>query len=102
MTEFSTLTTRLVTPLLRQRGFKKRGAFKRSATHDSAVYIRDDLELRLTLAFHPYDYPETGIRMEVLNAHGVRFNRLHPPAEGGIEALLRAVIGDIQAGAGGV
>jgi hypothetical protein len=102
MSEFSTLTTRLVTPLLRQRGFKKYGSFTRSPTHDSALYRRGDLELRLTFAFHPYDYPEIGIRVEVCNANGVQFDRLYPPTGGGTEEMLRAVIDDIQAGAGGV
>ncbi len=102
MSEFSALTTRLVTPMLRQRGFKKRGAFERSSTHDSAVYRRGDLELRLTFAFHPYDYPDVGIRMQVGDANGILFDRLHPPTEGGTEAMLREVVSDVEAAAGGV
>jgi len=102
MSEFSTLTTMLVTPLLKRRGFKKHGSFNRSPTSDSAVYRRGDVELCLTLAFHPYDYPDIGIRMEVCDANGIQFDRLHPPTEGGIEAMLRAVISDIESAAGGV
>ena len=102
MSEFSTLTTRLVTPLLRQRGFKKHGTFDRSPTHDCALYRRGDFELHLTFAFHPYDYPDLGIRIQVRDARGILFDRLHPPAEGGTEAMLRAVLTDIESGAGGV
>lgn len=102
MSEFSTLTTKLVTPLLTRRGFKKHGSFDRSPTHDFALYRRGDLELRLTFAFHPYDYPEVGIRMQVRDATGLLFERLYPPSEGGTEVMLRAVVTDIQASAGGV
>jgi hypothetical protein len=102
VSEFSTLTTKLVTPLLKQRGFKKHGRFDRSPTHDSALYRRGGLELQLTFAFHPYDYPDIGIRMQVRDANGVRFDRLHPPVEGGTEAMLRAVVSDIESAAGGV
>ena len=38
MSEFAKLTTKLVTPLLKRRGFKKHGAFDRSPTHDEAIY----------------------------------------------------------------
>jgi hypothetical protein len=102
MSEFSKLTTKLVTPLLKQRGFKKHGTFDRGSLSDSALYRRGDLELQLTYAFHPYDYPEVGIRMQVRDANGMIFDRLHPPAEGGTEALLLAVVRDIESGAGGV
>lgn len=102
MSEFSKLTTKLVTPLLKQMSFKKHGTFSRSPTHDQSVYRRGDLELQLTFAFHPYDYPEIGIRMQVRDANGVLFDRLHPPSEGGTEAMLRAVVRDIKSGAGGV
>ncbi len=102
MSEFSTLTTKLVTPLLRQRGFKKHGTFDGSPTHDSALYRREDLELKLTLAFHPYDYPDVGIGIRVRDASGILFDRLHPPAEGRTEAMLRAVLRDIESGVGGV
>ena len=61
-----------------------------------------DIELRLTFAFHPYDYPDIGIRMQVRDAGEIRFDRLHPPAEGGVEAMLREVLGDIESAAGGV
>ena len=102
MSDFSTLTTKLVTPLLQDRGFKKVGEFDRGSTHDSAIYRRGALEVELTFAFHPYDYPELGIRLRVRDATGVLFDRLHPPAEGGTEAILQEVIRDIKSGAGGV
>lgn len=102
MSEFSTLTTKMITPLLRQRGFTKHGKFDRSPTHDSALYRRGDLELQLTYAFHPYDYPDIGIRLQVRDDNGILFDWLYPPDEGGTEAMLRAVLKDIESGAGGV
>jgi hypothetical protein len=102
MSEFSSLTTKLVTPMLKLRGFRKRGRFYRSPTSDSALYYRGDLVLKLTFAFHPNDYPYIGIQMQVRDADGIRFDRLHPPSEGGTETLLRAVLRDIESGAGGV
>ncbi|WP_435017360.1 hypothetical protein TA3x_004966 [Tundrisphaera sp. TA3] len=99
MSEFSRLTTMLVTPVLRHQGFIKHGAFDHSPTHDTACYHKGSLELSLTLAFHPYDYPEMGIRMQVRDADRILFDRLHPPTEGGIEAMLQAVLKDIEASA---
>ena len=101
MSEFSTLTTKHVTPLLRQRGFKKHGSFGRGSLHDSAHYRRGDLELVLTYSLHPYDYPDVGIRLRVRDGNGSRFDRLHRPAEGGVEAMIRGVLEDIQSGASG-
>lgn len=102
MSEFSTLTTKLITPLLKQRGFKKHGSFLRTSTCDTAVYRRGGLELRLIFSVHGYDYPEIGIRMRLRDANGMLFDRLHPPTEGGMEAMLRAVVSDIESGVGGV
>ena len=96
MSEFSTLTTRLITPLLRLNGFKKHGTFNRSSTFDFALYKRGNVGMELTLAFHPYDYPDLGIRMQVHDDSGILFDRLHPPTEGGIEAMLRSAISDIE------
>lgn len=96
MSEFSSLTTKLVTPPMKRRGFTKRGAFSQSSTHDSAFYIRGDIELRLTFSFHPYDHPEMGIRMLVRDANGIRFDRLYPPVEGGTEAILRCILVDLD------
>ncbi|MDB5338860.1 MAG: hypothetical protein JWN70_4479, partial [Planctomycetaceae bacterium] len=73
---------------------------ERSPTSDSALYRRDDLELKLTWVFHPYDYPEIGIHMQIRDPGGIRFARLYPPTEGGTEAMLRAVLSDIESGAG--
>ncbi len=101
MSEFSVLTTKLITPLLKRRGFKKHGAFNRSPTSDRAIYRRGDIALELKFAFHPYDYPYVGIRMLVRRRRDT-FDRLHPPTEGGVEAMLRAVITDIESAAGGV
>jgi hypothetical protein len=56
----------------------------------------------LIFAFHPYDYPEVGIRMQVRNARGILFDRLHPTTEGGTEAMLRAVVSDIETAVRGV
>jgi hypothetical protein len=102
MSEFSTLTTKLITPPLKRRGFKKHGTFTRSPTHDSALYRRGDVELQLTFNFHPYDYPYFGIRMQVRDAGGLLFDRLYPPTEGEVEAMLQAVLRDIESAAGGV
>lgn len=35
MSEFSTLTTKLITPIMREKGFRKRGRFSRSPMSDS-------------------------------------------------------------------
>jgi hypothetical protein len=96
MSEFSSWTTKLVTPLLRQRGFKKLGAFNRSSTHDLALYRRGDLQFQLTFAFHTYDYPDVGIWLQVRDVSGICFERFYPPCKGGVEAMLRAVIADIN------
>ena len=72
--------------------FQKLGKFHRTVTSDTALYRRGDLELRLSWSIHGYDYPEIGIRMLVRDATGLLFNRLFPPEEGGIEAMLRAVV----------
>lgn len=99
MSEFSKLTTKLITPALKSRGFLKHGKFDQSPTHDSAIYRRGDIEVTLTFAFHPYDYPEVGIRLRTCNANSVVFDRLYPPAKGGIEAIFEAVLKDIELGA---
>ena len=96
MSEFSSLTTKLVTPLLKSRGYKKSGVFNRSPTHDSAVYRRENTELILTLQFHPYDYPEIGIRFQIRTDGKILVDRLYPPTKGGMKAILRSVIGDIE------
>ena len=46
--------------------------------------------------------PISSIRVQVRDAIDILFDRLHPLAEGGIEAILRAVVTDIKAAAGGV
>ena len=96
MSEFSTLTTKLITPLLRQKGFRKLGAFDRGATHDFALYARGDTQVRLTYSFHPYDYPDHGIHLEVRASGGTLVDRLHRPTRGGIRAMLRAVAKDLK------
>ena len=102
MSEFSSLTTKFVTPLLRQRGFKKHGKFENSPTHDSAIYRCGDIELVITYAFHPYDYPDIGIRMQVREGSKLIFDRLHPPTDGGIETMLQAIVSDIKSDLAGV
>jgi len=96
MSEFSTLVTRYVTPLLRQWGFKKHGAFGRGALYDVADYRRGDLEVQLIFSLHPYDYPLIGIRLEMRDANGLLFDRFYPPVEGGIKAMLEAATSDIK------
>jgi hypothetical protein len=96
MSDFSTLTTKLVTPLLKRKGFKKHGAFERSPTSDFALYRRGNLEVKLTYAFHPYDYPYLGIRVEVRKSHRTLLDRLHPPTRGGTKVMLRAVVADLE------
>ena len=96
MSEFSTLTTKLVTPLLKRNGFRKHGAFERSPTSDFALYRRGDLQVKLTYAFHPYDYPYLGIRLEVRGPKGPILDRLRPPTRGGTKAMLRAVVADLK------
>jgi hypothetical protein len=96
MSEFTKLTTQLVTPILKRRGFKKHGAFDGSPSHDSAVYRNGDTEVCLTYAFHPYDYPDVGIRLCVRRSGTTLVDSLHPPAPGGTEAMLRAVISKIE------
>lgn len=98
VSEFSTLTTRSITPALKARGFRKYGRFDRSETHDQATYQRGDIVVTLTLAFHPYDYPEIGIRLRTCDADSVLFDHLYPPSAGGIEEILRAVLKDIESG----
>ena len=87
---------------MKQRGFKKLGKFHRTVTSDTALYRRGDLELRLSWSIHGYDYPEIGIRMLVRDATGLLFNRLFPPEEGGIEAMLRAVVREIESAPAGI
>ena len=96
MSEFSTLATRLVTPLLKRKGFKKCGTFDRSPTHDSALYRKGNVNVQLIYAFHPYDYPEIGIPLEIRGPKGALVDRLYPPTLGGIDAMLRAAISDLE------
>ncbi len=96
MSEFSSLTTKLVTPLLKRNGFKKQGRFERSPSHDFALYRRGDLQVELTYAFHPYDYPYLGIRVQVRGPKRTILNRLHPPTRGGTKAMLRAALLDLK------
>lgn len=96
MSEFAKLTTKLVTPILKRRGFKKYGAFENSPTHDSAIYRNGDTEIRLTYAFHPYDYPDIGIRLNIHRSGTTLIDSLHPPSLGGTEAMLRAVIAELD------
>jgi hypothetical protein len=102
MSEFSTLTTKLITPVLREKGFSKRGRFSRSPSWDWADYYRDNLKVRLVWCFHPYDYPELGIRLEVSDESGIRLRRVYPPCDEGAEPLIRSVLEDLKSGAAGV
>jgi len=95
MSEFTTGTTKVITPVLSGLGFKKRGRFSRSSTHDVVVYRRDDVELKLTFAFHPYDYPDVGIRVQLRDALGLRSDSLYGPTHGGTDAILRAILKDL-------
>ena len=99
ISESSGLTTSFITPLLKQRGFKKYASFERSPTHDSAAYRRGDLEVHLVYASHPYDYPGIGIRVQIRNAGGILFDRPCPPADGGTVTIPRAVANDSEGAA---
>lgn len=99
MSDFSKLITRLITPAMRARGFRKHGKTDSNPLHGSAVFLRHDCEVRIVLALHPYDYPEVGIRLETMR-NGARMNNwLYPLVEGGIEAILRSILIDIESGA---
>lgn len=92
MSEFSKLTTKLVTPLLKQHGFKKHGPFDRSALHDFALYRKDKLEVKLTFSLHPYDYSEHGIKLEIVEANRVLLQHLSSPRKGGIQSMLNETV----------
>ncbi len=98
MSEFSALTTKLVTPVLRERGFKKHGSFTRGSIYDFAIYRRGDLEVKLTYAFGSQDYPDIGIRLRVCDGDKVRFEKLYDPIDDGTEAIFRILLNDIEAG----
>lgn len=95
MSEFSKLTTDLVTPLLDRHGFKKLGRFGGSATSDFAIYRRGDLEVRVVLAFHPYDHPNIGIQLRVQQGDRVLHEGLYPPEEGGLAVMLQKAAADL-------
>jgi hypothetical protein len=96
MSEFSSLTTKLITPLLKRRGLKKTGPFSRGATHDSALYRKDGVEVELTYSIHPYDYPEIGIRLVVRGKGRATLDRLYPPGPGGVAKVLRSIADDLS------
>jgi hypothetical protein len=108
MSEFSKLVTEHVTPLLKQRGFRKVGTFCRGVTFDNAVYRRGDAEVRVYYQFDIHDYPDLGLRLQVFTPKKLKLDRLYPAAKWVVHrgkpeervdlpGMLRALARDLKA-----
>lgn len=95
MSEFSKSATATITPLLKQRGFKKQGAFTGSPLFDEAVYLRGRTRVTLTLQRHPYDYPNIGIQLTIKDRGKIAHRRLYSTESGETRDLIDAIADDL-------
>ena len=76
MSEFSSTMTERITPQLKALGFRKRGAYSGSPTHDAALYCKGHLQVLVTWRFHPYDAPSLGVELEIKKGRRVLVRKL--------------------------
>jgi len=98
-TEFTKLNSKIITPLMKSKGYKKIGKYDYGATFDQAVYKTQEKELKIIYTTHPYDYPYHGINVEMHVGKKEEFNKHYSFESGTLEHLLELLAKDINEGA---
>jgi hypothetical protein len=94
-TEFTKLNHSIITPIFKSKGYRKIGPYCYGGTFDEAVYKKNDITVKIYYSTHPYDYPETGVRIIIFSSEKEIHNKLYPFTEYDLPKIMDLMANDL-------